>query len=255
VLDALLRIENVSKNFGGLRAVDNVTLSVRKKSIIGLIGPNGSGKTTLFNLVSGFYRPDSGTIYFDGSRIDGKSLHEVYAKGLVRTFQIPRLFWGLTVLDNLLLAARGHVGDGLVNTFVKYRDWRQKEVEIAEKALKILEIIHLDQARDFPASDLSGGQMKLLEVGMVLMSEPKMMLLDEPVAGVNPVLASAILDRIQAIRSELGISFFIIEHKIEVLVKHAEWIYVMNKGRLVAQGKPDEIVNNKTVIDVYLGEA
>lgn len=252
--DGLLRVENVTKDFGGLRAVDDVTLSVREGSIIGLIGPNGSGKTTLFNLVSGIYRPDSGRIYFNGSRIDGKSPDEIYAKGLVRTFQIPRLFWGLTVLDNMLLAARGHIGDGFANTFIKMRDWRRREVEFAEKALEILEIVHLDQARDFPASDLSGGQMKLLEVGMVLMSEPKMMLLDEPVAGVNPVLAGTILDRIQAIRSELGIASFIIEHKIEVLVRHAEWIYVLNKGRLVAQGKPDKVVKDKTVIDVYLGE-
>ncbi|MCP8308483.1 MAG: ABC transporter ATP-binding protein [archaeon] len=252
--DPLLRVDNVTKRFGGLKAVDDVTLSIPKGSIVGLIGPNGSGKTTLFNVICGIYKPDSGKVYFDDSRIDGINPNDVYVKGLVRTFQIPKLFFGLTVLDNMLLAARGNIGENFLNVF-KAKNWHDQEVKLTKKALGILDLLQLDQSVDYAAKDLSGGQMKLLEIGMALMSDPKMMLLDEPIAGVNPVLSGMILEEVQTIRSKLGVTYFIIEHKVEVLVKYADWIYVMNKGQLVTQGKPEEVVNDKVVIDVYLGEA
>ncbi|RLI05433.1 ABC transporter ATP-binding protein [Candidatus Bathyarchaeota archaeon] len=253
--EILLETRNLTKSFGGLKAVNNVTLTVGKNSITGLIGPNGSGKTTLFNTITGVYSPDHGEVYFEGKRIDKLSPHQIYAKGLVRTFQTPRLFQKLTVLDNMMVASRNHVGDSFLNVFLKRRSWGEQEAKLAERALEILELLELDDRKDTPASELSGGQMKLLELGRALMTEPKMMLLDEPAAGVNPTLARRIFEKIRQLRDELSLTFFTIEHRIEILLEHADWIYVMHNGSIVAEGTPDEVVNNKVVVDVYLGEA
>jgi branched-chain amino acid transport system ATP-binding protein len=250
----LLEAENVMKSFGGLKAVDNVTLSVKEGSITGLMGPNGSGKTTLFNLISGIHKPELGRIYFAGERIDNLTPHQIYARGIARAFQIPRLFQRLTVLDNMMLAANGNVGDGLLNVFLKTRKWREQEVELAEKAIEILELVELDHVKSLPASNLSGGQMKLLEIGRALMAEPKLLLLDEPAAGVNPTLAAEIFRKIEQLRRDLGVTFFTIEHRVEFLLGHSDWLYVMHRGNIIAEGKPDEVLNNKMVIDVYLGE-
>ncbi|HID90423.1 TPA: ABC transporter ATP-binding protein [Candidatus Bathyarchaeota archaeon] len=251
---ALLDIRNVTKAFGGLRAVDNVSLSVGRHTVTGLIGPNGSGKTTLFNIISGVHKPDSGEILFDGRHIDGLSPHDIYAKGLVRSFQIPRLFCRLTVLDNMLLAARGHTGERFVNLFLKRREWLRREVELAEKALRILELLELDGLRDSLAGELSGGQMKLLEIGRSLMADPQMLLLDEPATGVHPALAHKIFERIVGLRDELRITFFIIEHRIEILLKYVDWVYVMNRGRVVTEGDPERITDDRILIDIYMGE-
>lgn len=252
--EALLKLKEIRKNFGGLRAVDGVSLEVPTGSIIGLVGPNGSGKTTLFNIILGLYKPDKGYVYLNGENITNLAPHKVYAKGLVNAFQLPRLFYRLTVLDNMLLAARGHKGDSLLNSIVLSKEWQEQEVKLADKALELLHLLELDHLSLRPVGELSGGQRKLLEIGRAFMAEPILLLLDEPAAGVNPNLGKKIYEKIEAFRQK-GITFLIIEHRLEILFEFAHWIYVMDTGRIVVQGKPEEVVNNPIFYRVYLGEA
>lgn len=251
----ILNTEGLVKAFGALKAIDGVTLSVQSNSITGLIGPNGSGKTTLFNVISGIYSPDGGHVYFDGIEIDRLEPHEIWAKGLVRTFQIPRLFQRLTVLDNVMLAAQGNPGETFLGIFRNWKAWRAYEEQTAERAMEVLRLLEIDHLALSPASDISGGQMKLLEIGRALMSRPRMLLLDEPAAGVNPTMARRIFERIAQLREKLGLTFFIIEHRIDILSEHADKIYVLHEGRIIAEGRPEEVVSNPHVIGVYLGES
>jgi len=253
-MEALLRIREIRKSFGGLRAVDGATLEVRRKGITGLIGPNGSGKTTLFNTVFGIHRPDEGSIYLDSERIDGLPPHAVYAKGLANAFQTPRLFRQMSVLDNMLLAARGNKGEGFLQSLLFKRSWQKKEAQLADKALDILHFLELDHLALAPAGELSGGQMKLLEIGRALMADPVLMLLDEPAAGVNPVLGRRIYENIRALCEQRGLTFFIIEHRLEILFDFADWVYLMDRGKVVAEGSPAEIVDKPVFYEVYLGE-
>jgi len=253
VEETLLRIREVSKHFGGVYAVNGVSLDIKSGSIWGLVGPNGSGKTTLFNTVLGLFRPDEGTIYFDGKCISNLAPHEIYALGLVNAFQLPRLFPGLSVLDNMLVAARGHQGDRLLNSLFLRRSWQRQEAELADKAMEVLELLQLEHLAFSQAGKLSGGQRKLLEVGRGLMASPTLLLLDEPAAGVNPKLGRRIFEGIEDLRRK-GLSFFIIEHRLEILFDFAHWVYVMDKGKIVVQGKPEEVVENPAFYQVYLGE-
>jgi len=253
VEETLLRIREVSKHFGGVYAVNGVSLDIKSGSIWGLVGPNGSGKTTLFNTVLGLFRPDEGTIYFDGKCISNLAPHEIYALGLVNAFQLPRLFPGLSVLDNMLVAARGHQGDRLLNSLFLRRSWQRQEAELADKAMEVLELLQLEHLAFSQAGKLSGGQRKLLEVGRGLMASPTLLLLDEPAAGVNPKLGRRIFEGIEDLRRK-GLSFFIIEHMLEILFDFAHWVYVMDKGKIVVQGKPEEVVENPAFYQVYLGE-
>lgn len=251
--ETLLRISEVSKHFGGVYAVNGVSLDIKSGSIWGLVGPNGSGKTTLFNTVLGLFRPDEGTIYFDGKCISNLAPHEIYALGLVNAFQLPRLFPGLSVLDNMLVAARGHQGDRLLNSLFLRKSWQRQEAELADKAVEVLELLQLEHLAFSQAGELSGGQRKLLEVGRGLMASPTLLLLDEPAAGVNPRLGRRIFEGIEDLRRK-GLSFFIIEHRLEILFDFAHWVYVMDKGKIVVQGKPEEVVENPAFYQVYLGE-
>jgi len=253
VEETLLRIREVSKHFGCVYAVNGVSLDIKSGSIWGLVGPNGSGKTTLFNTVLGLFRPDEGTIYFDGKCISNLAPHEIYALGLVNAFQLPRLFPGLSVLDNMLVAARGHQGDRLLNSLFLRRSWQRQEAELADKAMEVLELLQLEHLAFSQAGKLSGGQRKLLEVGRGLMASPTLLLLDEPAAGVNPKLGRRIFEGIEDLRRK-GLSFFIIEHRLEILFDFAHWVYVMDKGKIVVQGKPEEVVENPAFYQVYLGE-
>lgn len=250
----ILITEGLTKSFGGLLAVNNVSIKVDRGSITGLIGPNGSGKTTLFNVIAGALKADSGKAYFDGKRIDGLPCHEIYKTGLVRTFQVPRLFQKMTVLDNMLIAARGLIGDSLTATFFRSGAWKKQEEELIKKALGILEMLDLYHQRKNLAGNLSGGQMKLLELGRALMSEPKMLLLDEPAAGVSPLVVEKIFEKIVELRRNLGLTFFIIEHRIETLFNYTDKVIVMFKGQVIAEGKGHALVEDPKVIDVYLGE-
>lgn len=251
---AILEVKRLSKSFGGLKAVDSIDLDVEEETITGLIGPNGSGKTTLFNMISGIIPRDSGEIWFRGERIDGLKPFEIYARGIVRSFQIPRLFWKLTVLDNMLLAARGFNGESLVGAIFKRGGWILEEKHLVDKALDILDLLGLSDSAFKPAYQLSGGQMKLLEMGRALMADPKLLLLDEPTAGVNPKLAYSIFGKIEEVRRAYGTTFFVIEHRVETLFSYANWVYVMSNGSLIYSGKPSGVISDSRVQKAYLGD-
>jgi len=253
-LGQILVTKDLTRSFGGLLAVNKVSIKVDEGSITGLIGPNGSGKTTLFNVISGALKADSGEAHFNGRRIDNLPCHLIYKAGLVRTFQVPRLFLKMTVLDNMLVAARGLIGDRLLSTFFQTRAWMKQEEELIKKALEILEMLDLYHQRKNLAGNLSGGQMKLLELGRALMSDPKLLLLDEPAAGVSPLVVDKIFDKIVELRKNLGLTFFIIEHRIETLFNYTDKVIVMFKGQVIAEGRGHELVEDPRVIDVYLGE-
>ena len=251
--EGLLRTREVSKHFGGVYAVSKVSLDVNHGGICGLVGPNGSGKTTLFNTILGIHKPDGGEIHFNGQCINSLAPHQIYELGLVNAFQIPRLFYSLSVLDNMLVAAREQQGDKLLNSLFRRRKWQEQEGGLIEKALDILELVELEHLALAPAGELSGGQRKLLEFARGLMAEPKLLLLDEPAAGINPVLGKKIFQKIEEF-SHNGMSFFIIEHRLEILFEFASWVYVMNKGKIVIAGQPKSIIDDPTFYTIYLGE-
>jgi branched-chain amino acid transport system ATP-binding protein len=248
----ILRVENISKSFGGIKAVDGASLDVRRGSITGLIGPNGSGKSTLFNIISGTEGKFGGQVFFNGKRINGLSPHKIFELGLGRTFQTPRLFTGMTVLENSMLGAKNQKGENPV-TVLASNKWEEGEVELAKRARAELTALEISQLYDKISSEISGGQMKLLQLANVLSGDPKMILLDEPTAGVAPRLAQDIFASIEKQCRELGTTFFIIEHRLQVLFKHVEQVYVMHEGRVIADGNPVDIVKNQQVIDAYLG--
>lgn len=251
-MQIVLRTENLVKRFEGLVAVDHVDINVPEREVTLIIGPNGSGKTTLINTITGIYKADDGRVYFYSEDITNREPHEIYRLGVVRTFQIPQPFKKLTVIENLLLADAYHPGEDFIKTFLK-RKWLKKEEELVEKAFKILEFLKLDHLWDEEAYKLSGGQLKLLEIARALMVNAKLIIMDEPIAGVNPVLAHEIFQRIQDLRSKLGITFLIIEHRLDIALKYVDYVYAMAHGKIVAKGKPEEVVNNPSVIEAYLG--
>ncbi len=248
----ILSLEKLKKTFGSLVAIDGVSLDVARRRISILIGPNGSGKTTLINVASGVYKPDSGQVRFDQSDVTGYSPHKLYRMGMGRTFQIPSLFWKLTVLENLLVADKGNPGERLLGSLLR-TSWRRHETEATEKASRILELMGLSQLWNRPAYNLSGGQLKLVEIGRALMSDARLLLLDEPVSGVNPTLAHEIFARILKLRDELGITFFIVEHRLDIALRYVDDIFAMALGKIIASGSPDEVMNNPKVIEAYLG--
>ncbi len=251
--EALLRIEAVSKHFGGLYAVNGVSLDIGHGGICGLIGPNGSGKTTLFNTILGLHKPDQGTISFNGKAINNLVPHQIYELGLVNAFQLPRLFFNMSVLDNMLVAARGQQGDRLLNSLLFRRRWQEQEQALIDEALGILELVELDHLAFAFASELSGGQRKLLEVARGLMARPTLLLLDEPAAGINPVLGEKIFQKLKEFARN-GTAFFVVEHRLEILFNFASWVYVMNKGQVVIAGEPQAIIDNPDFYTIYLGK-
>jgi len=248
----LLKVEQVKRSFGSLHALDGVSLSVDEKTLTILIGPNGSGKTTLINVITGFQKPDSGRIYYGESEITGWSPQRVYEQGIARTFQIPAMFGRLSTLENLLVADKNHPGESFSKAALK-RLWRGHEQDVTDKASKILELLGLTEQIDTPASLLSGGQMKLVELGRALMSDAKLYLLDEPVSGVNPTLAHGIFERIIALREQYGLTFLIIEHRLDIALKYVDYVNAMAAGRLIAAGPPKEVIADPKVVEAYLG--
>ncbi len=250
--ESLLELRKVSKNFGGLCAVNEVSLDVSRESLVGLVGPNGCGKTTLLNTIFGLLKADGGSIHFCGEPIDKLSPYQIYAKGVVNAFQMPRLFFQMSVLDNMILAARHNQGDKLMHSLFLRKGWQSQEVDFAEKAMEILEFLELERLTFAPAGELSGGQKKLLEIGRAMMTEPKLLLLDEPAAGINPVLGKKIFGSLERLRQS-GVSFLVIEHRLEFLIEFANWVYVMDNGGIVLEGPPKEVVNSSVFYDVYIG--
>jgi branched-chain amino acid transport system ATP-binding protein len=242
----------VRKAFGGLQALDGCTLAVRRGTITGLIGPNGAGKSTLFNVVMGLYAPDGGSVHFEGERVDGLPPYALVRRGLAKTFQIPRELRNLTVLENLLVSAKDVPGENLTSLFLQTRRARARDREIQKEAEELLRFVGLHGLRDEYAKNLSGGQKKLLELSRSLMSSPTMILLDEPVAGVNPTLTAKILGLIDQLRQR-GKTFFLIEHDMDVVMNRCDWIIVLHQGRTLAEGVPREIKQNDRVVEAYLG--
>ena len=249
----ILRAKGLVKAFGGLRALDECTFEVAPRAITGLIGPNGAGKTTLFNTIVGLYTPDAGRIYFAGERVDDIPPWEIVGRGLVKTFQIPRELGNMTVLENLLLWVRGNPGERLWNLALRPLRVREFEREAQRKAEEILRFAGLFELRDEYAKNLSGGQKKILELSRALMGDPTMILLDEPVAGVNPTLTLKILNLIAQLKAQ-GKTFFLIEHDMDVVMNRCDWIIVMHQGRKLAEGSPKDVKRDERVVEAYLGE-
>jgi len=249
----ILEVEGITKHFGGVVAVNGATLDVRKGSITALIGPNGAGKTTLFNTISGFYRPEHGTMRFAGKRIDRKPPHVIARAGLVRTFQITKALTRMSVLDNLMLAAPLQPGERLWRLFATPSAVRRREREVRAIAMELLGVVRLDDHADDYAGTLSGGQRKLLEFARALMTEPQMVMLDEPMAGVNPTLGLQLLEHMRRLRNDLGVTFLLIEHDMEIVMTVSERVIVMNEGRVIADGAPDVVRRDTAVIDAFLG--
>lgn len=250
--DTILSVRNLHKSFGGVRALDGIDLEIEKGEMAGIIGPNGSGKSTLFNCISGVLHPDSGQILFKGHSVEKKSPSEIYQLGLTRTFQNPRLFSAMTVLENLLVPPKGQKGESIANAPIHSR-WESQESDLGNKARSVLRTLSIDQIEGNSALNISGGQMKLLEIGRTLMSDPELVLLDEPTAGVLPDLAEKILSRLIDLQKESKITFLIIEHRLDILFKYVNYSYVMHQGKLLFEGSPNEIMQNSAVSEVYLG--
>jgi neutral amino acid transport system ATP-binding protein len=247
--DPILVGDGVRRRFGGLVAVDVEHIEVQRGSITALIGPNGAGKTTFFNLLTGFDRPDGGNWSFDGQRVAGRRAHQLAAAGMVRTFQLTKALARMTVLDNMLVGAR-QPGDSFVGALG--RGWRPRERELEATARGWLEQFNLAAKADDYAGEMSGGQRKLLEMARALMSEPKMLMLDEPMAGVNPALTQSLLGHIHDLRDR-GLTILFVEHDMDVVMDISDWVVVMAEGRVVAEGPPAHIGSDPVVIDAYLG--
>jgi neutral amino acid transport system ATP-binding protein len=250
-----LRVQNLRKTFGGITAVDDATFSVEEGSLTGLIGPNGAGKSTTFSCIAGTLDPTDGTVHFKNEEITGLPPHGVADRGLVRTFQISRELKEMTVLENMMLSPGGQSGERLVQSVVPglRRTVIQQEREIRERAWETLEFFEIDHlAREY-AGNLSGGQRKLLEMARALMTDPEMVLLDEPLAGVNPSLEQKILERIHDLREE-GYTFLLVEHDMDVVMNNCDPIIVMHQGTVLAEGHAEEIRDDEQVINAYLGE-
>jgi len=249
----ILETHEVVKAFGGLKALDGCTLSVREGTITGLIGPNGAGKSTLFSTIMGLYAPDSGEIFFRGARVDGEPTYRLVQRGLAKTFQIPRELRNLTVLENLMVSAKDLPGEHLPNLVLRPRAVRAREREAQKKAEELLRFVGLTNLRDEYAKNLSGGQKKLLELSRALMSDPAVLLLDEPVAGVNPTLTLRILKMIEQLKQQ-GRTIFLIEHDMEVVMNRCDWILVLHQGRKLAEGPPATVKADARVVEAYLGQ-
>ena len=250
---ALLEVKKLTKNFGGLTAVSDVSLELNEGELVGLIGPNGAGKTTLFNLLTGVYEPSEGTVTLDGNLLNGKAPYKIATLGLSRTFQNIRLFKDLTVLDNVLIAFGNHHKPHVLASFFRLPAFYKNEEELKAKALELLAIFDLDKEAETLAKNLAYGQQRRLEIVRALATEPKILFLDEPAAGMNPQETAELTALIRRIKNEFNITIMLIEHDMSLVMEVTERIYVLEYGRLIAHGTPDEIKNDKRVIEAYLG--
>ena len=250
----LLKVDNVSMVFGGLRAVSNLSMHIDEGELIGLIGPNGAGKTTAFNMITGVYTPTEGKVYFNGQQSSGKKSYQVTQMGMARTFQNIRLFSELSVIDNVKIAYNMHVTYNLADAIVRDGKYLSEEEFITQKALDLLKIFHLEEEAHEVAKNLPYGKQRRLEIARALATEPKMLLLDEPAAGMNPQETKELMEMIRWIRKEFNLSILLIEHDMGLVMGVCERIYVLEYGMKIAEGTPDEIKQNARVIEAYLGE-
>ncbi len=250
----LLKVDNVSMIFGGLRAVSNLSLHIDEGELIGLIGPNGAGKTTAFNMITGVYTPSEGKVYFNGQQSSGKKSYQVTQMGMARTFQNIRLFSELSVIDNVKIAYNMHVTYNLTDAIIRDGKYLSEEEYITQKALDLLKIFHLEEEAYEVAKNLPYGKQRRLEIARALATEPKLLLLDEPAAGMNPQETKELMEMIRWIRKEFNLSILLIEHDMGLVMGVCERIYVLEYGMKIAEGTPDEIKQNKRVIEAYLGE-
>ena len=250
----LLKVDNVSMVFGGLRAVSNLSMHIDEGELIGLIGPNGAGKTTVFNMITGVYTPTEGKVYFNGQQSSGKKSYQVTQMGMARTFQNIRLFSELSVIDNVKIAYNMHVTYNLADAIIRDGKYLSEEEFITQKALDLLKIFHLEEEAHEVAKNLPYGKQRRLEIARALATEPKLLLLDEPAAGMNPQETKELMEMIRWIRKEFNLSILLIEHDMGLVMGVCERIYVLEYGMKIAEGTPEEIKHNTRVIEAYLGE-
>ena len=250
----LLQVDELRKTFGGITAVDGVSFGVEAGTITGLIGPNGAGKSTTFNLITGVHKPDSGRVRFQDANITGLRPDQIAAHGLVRSFQIAREFPAMTVMENVMLAPPNQQGETLWRSVLPgvRASMTEQETELRDRAWEVLEFFEIDHLANEFAGNLSGGQRKLLEMARVLMTDPDMILLDEPLAGVNPTLEKKLLDRLHELKAD-GYTFLLVEHDMEVIMNHCDPIIVMHQGQLLVEGDAETVQNNEQVLEAYLG--
>lgn len=253
--DILLRVENLGKKFGDFQAVSECSFTVKRGTITGLIGPNGAGKTTTFNMIAGALTPTSGDIIFQGKSLAGLKTHEMFHQGIVRTFQIPHEFSKMTVLENLMVVPAMQTGENLLNVWFKPSAVAKRESEVRKKASEVLDFLNISHVKNELAGRLSGGQKKLLELGRTMMHDSTLVLLDEPGAGVNPSLVMEIRTMIARMRDEMGYTFILIEHDMDMINALCDTVYVMAEGTILTKGSMDDIRKNKHVLDAYLGGA
>ena len=251
---ALLEVRNLGISFGGLRAVDDLNMDIEQGALVGLIGPNGAGKTTAFNLLTGVYQPSDGSIKLDGQQLVGKTPTDICKSGVARTFQNIRLFSKMSVLDNVKVALHNHIEYSLAESFFHFGNYSKKEKEMDERALDILKVFGLDTYADALASNLPYGKQRKLEIARALATEPKLLLLDEPAAGMNPNDTKELMDTIELIREKFHVTILLIEHDMKLVSGICEYLYVLNFGMELAHGEPSVVLNDPRVITAYLGE-
>ncbi len=251
---SLMEIKGLHKSFGGLSAVLNFNFKLEKNELVGLIGPNGAGKTTVFNLITGVYKPDQGTMVFEDQNLVGLHPYDICKRGIARTFQNIRLFRDLTVLDNVRIAFHKDVGYGFLSAILRSPGFFRGELEIEEKSLEFLRIFKLDNKQGEIASNLPYGEQRRLEIARALATGPTLLILDEPAAGMNPQETQELMQLIQRLRKDFNLTILLIEHDMALVMGVCERIYVLDYGQVIAEGKPEEIRNNKKVIEAYLGE-
>lgn len=253
-MSTMLEVKNLSISFGGLRAVNEFGVSIEKGQLYGLIGPNGAGKTTVFNLLTGVYKPDTGVILLDGENITGKKTLEICKDGIARTFQNIRLFGKMSVLDNVKAGMHNHYTYSAVAGLFHTASWKRQEEAMNEKAMELLKVFELEGESEFLASNLPYGQQRKLEIARALATEPKLLLLDEPAAGMNPQETQALMDMIRFVRDHFDMTILLIEHDMKLVAGICEELTVLNFGEVLASGKTSDVLKNPQVITAYLGE-